>query len=354
MARDQVVETVVRNWAPRFISNGVPLFDYQEVTDSLEAWDDWCAAWSARAAEHEAAGRAALDAGRTITAGQYFQTAAVIYHFAKFVFVHDMDQLRPAHEKALACHALALPHIRPSGTRVEIPYEGGLLYGNLRKPNGTARLPVVIMCMGLDSAKEEMGTNEVHFLDRGIATLAFDGPGQGEAEYDLAMRPDYEAVVAAVADFVETRDDLDGNRIGLWGVSFGGYYAPRAAAFEKRIKACIAISGSFDFGTLWGDRHGLSQEVFRVRSHSANWEEAKVAAKAFNLAGVAEKITCPLLVVGGENDPITPPDNQRQLAATASGSTELLMIERGNHCVNNQRHRYSPQSADWMAAHLDA
>ena len=56
MARDQVIETVVRNWAPRFISNGVPLFDYQEVTDGLEAWEDWCGAWSARAAEHEAGG----------------------------------------------------------------------------------------------------------------------------------------------------------------------------------------------------------------------------------------------------------------------------------------------------------
>ena len=302
MARDQVVETVVRNWAPRFISNGVPLFDYQEVTDGLEAWEDWCGAWSARAAEHEAGGRAALKAGYTLSAGQHLQTAAVVYHFSKFVFVHDMAQLKEAHKKAIACHTLALPHLEPPGERVEIPYEGGCLYGNLRKPNGAARLPVVIMCMGLDSAKEEMGTNEAHFLDRGLATLAFDGPGQGEAEYDLAMRPDYEAAVAAVADFVETRDDLDGDQIGLWGVSFGGYYAPRAAAFETRVKACIAISGAFDFGTLWGDRLGHSQEVFRVRSHSATREEAQEAAKAFSLAGVAERITCPLFVVGGENE----------------------------------------------------
>ena len=354
MARDQVIETVVRNWAPRFISNGVPLFDYQEVTDGLQIWDDWCAAWSARAAEHEAAGRAALDAGCRLTAGQHLQTAAVIYHFAKFVFVNDISQLKAAHAKALACHALALPQLRPSGERVRIPFEAGTLYGNLRKPAHAARPPLVIMCMGLDSAKEEMGTNEAHFLNRGIATLAFDGPGQGEAEYDLAMRPDYEAAVAAVADFVETRDDLDGNRIGLWGVSFGGYYAPRAAAFEKRVKACIAISGPFDFGALWGDRLGHSQEVFRVRSHSASREAAEAAAQTFSLVGVAERITCPLFVVGGENDPITPPDHQRQLAAAASGPTELLIVERGNHCVNNQRHRYSPRSADWMAGHLDA
>ena len=354
MARDKVIETVVRNWAPRFISNGVPLFDYQEVTDGLEAWDDWCPAWSARAAEHEAAGRAALAEDYSLSAGQHLQTAAVIYHFAKFVFVHDMDQLRATHEKAVACHTLALPHLQPVGERVTIQFEGSHLYGILRKPPGATRPPVVIMCMGLDSAKEEMATNEAHFLARGLATLAFDGPGQGEAEYNLAMRPDYEAAVAAVADFVETRSDLDSDRIGLWGVSFGGYYAPRAAAFETRIKACIAISGPFDFGMLWGDRLGHSQAVFRVRSHSATLEEAEVAASTFSLVGVGEKITCPLFIVGGENDPITPPDHQRQLAEAASGPTELLMIERGNHCVNNQRHRYSPQTADWMAGHLSA
>ena len=100
MARDQVIETVVRNWAPRFISNGVPLFDYQEVTDGLEAWEDWCGAWSARAAEHEAGGRAALEAGYTLSAGQHLQTAAVVYHFSKFVFVNDMAQLKEAHKKA--------------------------------------------------------------------------------------------------------------------------------------------------------------------------------------------------------------------------------------------------------------
>ena len=86
-----------------------------------------------------------------------------------------------------------------------------------------------------------------HFSARGIATLVFDGPGQGEGEYDFAIRGDYEVAVKAVVDFVETRGDLDTARIGLWGVSLGGYYAPRAAAFEKRIKACIALGGPFDW-----------------------------------------------------------------------------------------------------------
>ena len=68
-------------------------------------------------------------------------------------------------------------------------------------------------------------------------------------------------------DFVETRRDLDTARIGMWGVSLGGYYAPRAAAFDKRIKACIALGGPFDWGAAWDGLPELTREAFRVRSH---------------------------------------------------------------------------------------
>ena len=116
-------------------------------------------------------------------------TAAACYHFGKFLFVHDPDQMRAAHDLAIAAHTRALPHMDPPGERVAIPFEGTTLFGILRKPAGVAHPPVVVMCMGLDSTKEEMRTNEAVFLDRGMATLAFDGPGQGEAEYDLPIRP---------------------------------------------------------------------------------------------------------------------------------------------------------------------
>ena len=136
--------------------------------------------------------------------------------------------------KAVACRTLALPHLQPPGERVEMPYQGRWLAGILRKPVGVDRPPVVVMAMGLDSAKEEADCYEQHFLARRMATLSFDGPGQGEAEYDFAIRGDYEVAVAAVIDFIQTRRDLDCARIGLWGVSLGGYYYARApAAFER-------------------------------------------------------------------------------------------------------------------------
>jgi dipeptidyl aminopeptidase/acylaminoacyl peptidase len=351
---DARVRSAIAHWAPRFVSNGVALADFEEVTASIAVWDDWCRAWSARAAVHEALGRAALAEQKLTSAGEHLQRAGVYYHFAKFVFVHDQAQMKAAHAKAVECRRLALPHIRPPGERVEIPYEGQRLFGILRKPLGAARPPVVVMAPGLDSTKEEMDAYEQPFLARGMATLAFDGPGQGEGEYDFAIRGDYEVAAAAVFDWLQTRRDVDAERAGLWGVSLGGYYAPRAAAFEKRIKACIALAGPFEWIECWDALPDLTREAFRVRSHCATPEDARRHATTLSLTGIAARIACPIFIVTGKLDRLIPWQHAERLAREVSGPAELLIIEDGNHVANNRAYRYRPQTADWMAQQLRA
>ncbi|MGH8622533.1 MAG: alpha/beta hydrolase [Burkholderiales bacterium] len=352
--KDPRVEAAISHWAPRFVINGVPLTDFQEVTAGCSRWEDWCAAWSARAAVHEALGEEALKEGFKLSAGEHYTRAALCYHFGKFLFVNDLEQMKRAHRKAVDCRNQALPLIDPPGERVAIPYEGKQLYGILRKPHGAAKPPVVVMCAGLDSTKEEMDDYEKRFLRRGVATLAFDGPGQGEAEYDFAICPEFEKPAKAVIDFVETRKDLDAGRVGIWGVSFGGYYAPRAAAFDKRIKACVALSGAYQRSASFEGRPIMNVEAFRVRSKSANLEEAGKVALRVSLKGIAKSITCPIYIVAGTKDRLTPVDAARQLAAEVSGPCVLSIVEGGNHVVNNLWYRYRDQTADWMAAQLGA
>lgn len=354
MPRDARVEVAIAHWAPRFVANGVPLSDFDEVTAAVERWDDWCAAWCARAVIHEALAKEAFAGGFRYSAAEHWTRAAACFHFAKFVFVHDGAQMRAAHMKAVECRRAALPYLDPPGERIDIPFEGRHLAGVLRKPRGIKRPPVVVMCMGLDSAKEEMDAYESIFLARGLATLSFDGPGQGEAEYDLAIRGDYEAPVRSVLDFVEKRSDLDPSRIGLWGVSLGGYYAPRAAAFEKRAKACIALSGPFDWAEIWPQLNPLTREAFRVRAHCASPEAALERGATLSLKGLASRITCPLLIVAGKLDGLVPWQHAERLAREAGGPVEFLLIEDGNHVANNRAYRYRTQSADWMARQLDA
>lgn len=350
--KDKRVEIAIRNWAPRFVASGVPLSDFEEVTSGLAHWDDWCAAWSRRAAIHEELGRQALADGCGMSAGAHLTRAALCYHFGKFMFVHDLPQMKAAHLKTVECRQLALPHLYPPGERVAIPYLGQMLYGILRKPAGSPRPPVVMMCVGLDSTKEELDAYENIFLARGIATLAFDGPGQGEAEYEIPMRGDFEVPAGAVADYIETRGDVDAARIAIWGVSLGGYFAARAAAFEKRLKACISLSGPYNWVDTFDARNELSREAFRARSHSKTLEEAREKARTLTLEGVAKNITCPIYVVGGELDKLTPPHNAERIAAEASGPCELLIVKGGNHVVNNRRYMYQTQTADWLAQQL--
>jgi dipeptidyl aminopeptidase/acylaminoacyl peptidase len=349
---DALVASAISHWRPRFVANGVSLTDFEEVTASLGAWRDWCAAWSARAAVHEEIGRAALARGKRLSAGEHLQRAGVYYHFAKFLFVHDVALMKAAHMKAVDCRRLALPHLVPAGERVAIPFEGRTLAGILRKPTGIARPPVLVMACGLDSCKEETASYEAPFLARGMAILVFDGPGQGEAEYDFPIRGNYETAVTAVVDFVAARGDLDSARIGVWGVSLGGYYAPRAAAFEKRVKACIALSGPFDFGAVWDRLPELTRETFRVRSHCTDEAGARRNAATLSLEGVAGSIDCPLCIVAGRQDRLVPWQDAERLAREAAGTVELMLVEDGNHVANNRFYRWRLQTADWMAEQL--
>ena len=341
---DSRVSSAISHWAPRFVSNGVMLADFEEVTASIQRWEEWCAAWSARAKMHEDLAKESLAAGFRLSAGEHFVRAAMYYHFAKFVFVQDPLQMRAAHKKAVECYTAALPFLRPPGERVAI----GEYVGVLRKP-GPARCPVLIKAPGLDSTKEELHAYEEPILARGIAVLAIDGPGQGEAEYAIPICGDYERAATTVVDWIEKRSDLDARRVAIWGVSLGGYYAPRAAAFEKRLRACIALSGPYDWAGIWDALPELTRETFRVRSHSADAAAAKRRAAELTLRGCSRQIECPLFIVAGRQDRLVPASHAETLAQSVSGPVELLMVEDGGHNANNRPYRYRSRTADWLA-----
>ncbi len=352
MEVDEKVLHARTGWIARFIAGGVPISDFIEVTNGVERWQDWCSAWSARAAIHESIGREALAAGFGLSAGQHLITASVCYHFGKFLFCDYPDEMRTAHVKAVECRTLALPHLNPPGERAEIPYQGKHLFANLRRPRGIERPPVVILIPGMDSTKEEFHHSEQLFLDRGMATLSLDGPGQGEAEYDFPIRHDYEVPCATVIDWVQARDDLDGARIGLSGASMGGYYVPRVVAFETRVAAAIANGGAYAVQPNFDQRPDTLKQAYRLRTHSASVAEAREKTAAFNLEGVAKTITCPMFIIGALEDRITSYKDAERLAGEVSGPVELRLLEGANHVAHNRGHMFKTQAADWMAGHL--
>lgn len=349
---DDLVRSAVEHWGPRFMSNGVDPCDFARVTGSIQRWSDWCQAWSDAASEHEALGREALEEGRSLSAGAHLVQACTYYHFAKFLFVADLEQMRAAHRKALRCLDDALDHLDPPGRRLETSYAGSTLPGILRHPRGEGPWPAVMLVPGLDSTKEELHSTERLFLERGLATFSVDGPGQGEAEYDLAIEPAWEKPGAALLDTLASQPEVDPARIGVWGVSLGGYYAPRLASEDPRVRACTALSGPYDFGEAWDHLPKLTRDAFEVRARCAGDDAARAAASRLSLAGRAARITVPLQVVFGKQDRLIPWRQATRLAAEASGPVDLVMFEDGNHVCNNVVYRHRMRSADWMARQL--
>jgi pimeloyl-ACP methyl ester carboxylesterase len=99
---------------------------------------------------------------------------------------------------------------------------------------------------------------------------------------------------------------------------------------------------------------GVSADAFRVRSHSANDEQARERANLLTLEGIASRIECPLFVIAAGLDRLCPPEDAKRLAAEVKGPVDLLVIDDGNHVAHNRPYRYRPQSADWMAERLGA
>ena len=331
-----------------------------------EAWFD---EWHAMGEEMERKAEAARDAGHALTAGTYYLHAGVYLLYAER-FIPPSERKFASYRRSMNCFEEGYKRRYPSVQRVEVPYEGKTLPAYFFKAPGSGRKPTVVCFDGLDLCKEmSILFAGIELANRGINTLAIDGPGQGEALRlrNMPSRYDYEVPGTAAYDCVAKRDDVDPKRVAIMAFSMGGYYAPRIAAFEKRYAACIAWGAHYDYHAVWVDRWKHMQEGGKNASSAAfqlpwvlgtpDMDSAMEKVKAFTLAGVAEKIECPTLIVHGENDTIVPAHWAEKLYAACGAKKKLLKIftpaDGGSeHCHGDNRVVGSNYIADWVADNL--
>jgi len=277
---------------------------------------DLMAAWQRIADQLAEQAEEAEKAGHLRTAGQkYFRAAAYICQAERMQSASDLGR-RAVYQHCLDLMQKSFDLVDPATTRVGVPFEGVELpayFTKAERADGTPA-PTMIMWNGLDSTKEHMYTSgwPKEMAARGISTLMVDCPGSGEALrfLDLKARVESEDWARACVDYLETRADVDADRIGLVGWSLGGYYVPRAAAFEKRLKLAVAWGANHNWGEVQKKR--LEREGENPVPHY--WEHVLWVwggsdvdsfirdAEAVHLNGVVEKITCPFLITHGEND----------------------------------------------------
>jgi alpha-beta hydrolase superfamily lysophospholipase len=370
--------------------------DFGEVLTTMQRIGDgdadaWHREWAATAQRVAGEAAASEAAGHAVSARDAYLRAAA-YHRASYQPLYgapvDPRLAESFEQESAALAAMAQAPCDPRVELVEIPYETAPLPG-LFASAGDGPRPTIVHTNGYDSDLTEMYAAHVPAaVARGYHVLLFDGPGQGRnlIRDGLTIRPDWEAVVRPVIDWVLERPDVDPDRVVLAGWSFGGYLAPRAAAFEPRLAALIADPGQWDqrdgllarlplsdeqkaaFPAI--DPHVLDPMEDYLRSADADpsmrwrllqrglWVHGKQTLfdyladlVRFELSPVAGQIACPTLLTQAEGDP---------LAAGATTLFDALTVERkalvrfgaaegaGGHCEGTARRLYHQRVFDWL------
>jgi len=329
----------------------------------------WFESWMKVAERVERLGRDDEVAKHPLSAGRKYLRAGLYYLLAERMPSHKDPRRLDAYKRGIDIFGRGLLLRREPVEFVEVPYGAHKLPAIFSKAPVAGRAPCVVHFDGLDVTKEIIYAAVAdEFRRRGVSLLIVDHPGVGAALRLLGLPsgPDTEKPAAASVDYLETRSDVDPKRIGIMALSLGGYYAPRAAAFEKRFKCAVAWGAIFDYGKCVSDRiGGRGEPSVPGYAEHVNWvfgcdtiEDTLKVVKQMTLEGVADKITCPLLIVHGENDRQVPLWHAERTfeAAVNSPGRELKICRLADggaeHCGADNGPLVVDYMADWVAEKL--
>ena len=318
-----------------------------KAPDDDEAWFSAC----------ETVGDRVRDLAEKYEAGGYRYSAAHAYLRATNYYLFGERFRTPKDDRGLAVYRRGVEcfqrHSRLTNVTIEIvevPFVDGSLPGYFvhAQHSDRPRKPCMVFFDGLDVTKETQYMRGItDLIKRGISVLVMDGPGTGEAIRFRGhyLRHDYEVAGSACLDYLEKRDDVDPQKIGVMALSLGGYYAPRCAAMDDRWAACIAWGAQFDYYAVWKKRIEASfATALSVPGQHILWilgvdsyEDALKKLEHFRLDGVVQNIRCPTLITHGEDDKLVPLATAHQLYAACGAPDKTLRvfsIEEGGsqHC----------------------
>jgi dienelactone hydrolase len=344
---------------------GGDVFDIARTCSKIEPGDKdgWERAWLELAQRTETRARQALAASRRQTAIQNFFHANQYYRMSDvFLTYAQNDRKAERFKKAQECFRAAAQLHEPKIEVISVrcgdeEYEGYLCHPVRAK---STKLPAVLFLAGADAYAEEVYFAGKPILERGWAVLFVDTPGRGSSIYlkHIVTRPDYEVPGKACIDYLLARPEIDPNRIALMGISMAGYYAPRVAAFDKRVKALIAWSGCYNILEDLYDFCPHLQPTCQRLLGGVSHEEARRRLKDFTMAGIAQNITCPTLITHGNDDTLMSVEGAKRLFAEIGAKDKTLRIYDEKdpagriHCSHDYWAYNVPFLLDWLEKRL--
>jgi dipeptidyl aminopeptidase/acylaminoacyl peptidase len=344
---------------------GADLFDIARAMKGVEAGDKaaWESAWLMLAHKTEERAVSALASGHSITAKQYFLHASNYYRMSDVLLTiaeesKRAERFRKAQENFRAAAKLSDPKIEvvsvPCGSEA---YDGYFCHPAKPKPG---KWPAVLFLGGADAYAEEIYFGGRQMLDRGWAMLLVDTPGRGSSIYlkGIKTRPDYEVPGIACINYLTSRPEVDPDRLALLGISMAGYYAPRVAAHEPRLKALIAWSGCYSVLDDLYDFCPHLQPVCQRLLGGVSHDEARRLLRDFTMADIAKNITCPTLITHGDKDTLMSVEGAKRLFAEIRDKDKTLKIyddpnDGGRiHCSHDYWAHNVPFMLDWLEKRL--
>ena len=344
---------------------GGDIFDISRAMKNVDAGDKdaWERAWLDLAQKTEARAEEALAAGRQSTAQQNFFHASNYYRMSDVLltiaeepkrrerFTKSRDNFR----NAAKLNDASIENITVRFDDEE--YDGYFCHPTKPKPG---KWPAVLFLGGADAYAEEIYFGGKQMLERGWAMLLVDTPGRGSSIYlkGIKTRPDYEVPGKACIDYLASRPEIDPERVALLGISMAGYYAPRVAAFERRVKALVAWSGCYSILDDLYDFCIHLQPVCQRLLGGVSHEEARGLLKDYTMAGIAKNIGCPTLITHGDKDTLMSVDGARRLFNEIGAKDKTLKIygeEEGGgriHCSHDYWAHNLPYMLDWLEDRL--
>jgi alpha-beta hydrolase superfamily lysophospholipase len=336
----------------------------------------WHREWNKLAEQVQKIADDNAEKGNRITARNHYMRAALYFQWAEAFLPPSDARCKPLYAKHLDTFAKGASLFTPKVEIVDIPFEGKTLYAYfVSAQNASGPRPTVVLSDGLDGTKEEMFYCALALAERGINCLGIDHPGQGATLRlsGLKARADSEVASGVVIDYLETRKDVDPKRIGMMAASMGGYYAPRAVAYEKRFKACAAWAAIYDYREVWVRRFkaqpgkpvslDTTQALGTTGDHILHilgvntYDEVLRYLEPFNLRDGAPKISCDILLVHGEDDKQTPLEDAVALYEAIGSKNKELRVFRHEEggAAHVQLDRPEPALSlicDWLVEHL--
>ncbi|WP_186126292.1 alpha/beta hydrolase family protein [Burkholderia gladioli] len=337
----------------RLICNGMEYADAHALHAMVGTGVPWIDAGEWLAERNLARAREALAAGHVVTARSYFYYASACLRFAQVAIPRDTSRKQDLYRQMVEAFGAAASLADPPTRKVEIPWADGALSGWLMCPTVEGKVPVVILFGGFDGWREEYHRGAEYLVERGIAVLLLDLPGQGETRLvnrvylDLSVQNAVSAVIDRLGEM-----SLDDSAIGVWGNSMGGYVAAAAAIDDKRIVACCVNGGSPTPIEL-ADRFPRYVEKLQALTGLEDAESAVRLVRGLDISDRLEELRCSLLQLHSVPDQVFLLENARRIHdLAASHDKRLIVWDDGDHCIYNHSHEKNTLVADWFLDQL--